>query len=104
MVAITATATRPLRFAPTGGRAPVRSAGVMVKQVLDVAGALTALLLTLPILLVVAVAVRADGGPVFFTQTRIGRHGRTFRMVKFRSMCVDAEARKAALMAANEGA
>jgi exopolysaccharide biosynthesis polyprenyl glycosylphosphotransferase len=104
MVAITAPAARPLRFAPTGGRAPGRPAGATVKQVLDFVGALTLVLLALPVLLAVALAVRADGGPAFFTQTRIGRNGRTFRMVKFRSMCVDAEARKAALMAANEGA
>ncbi|MCO1658084.1 sugar transferase [Pseudonocardia humida] len=104
MVAITAPAARPLRFAPTGGRPPARVAGAAVKQLLDVVGALTILLLTLPILIAVALAVRADGGPAFFTQTRIGRDGRTFRMVKFRSMVVDAEARKAALMAANEGA
>jgi exopolysaccharide biosynthesis polyprenyl glycosylphosphotransferase len=104
MVAITAPATHPLRFAPASGRTPGRAAGAVVKQVLDFAGALTLILLTLPVLVAVALAVRADGGPAFFTQTRIGRHGRTFRMVKFRSMVVDAEARKAALMAANEGA
>jgi exopolysaccharide biosynthesis polyprenyl glycosylphosphotransferase len=104
MVAITAPATRPLRFAPTGGHTPGRVVGAAVKQVLDFVGALTIVLLTLPVLVAVALAVRADGGPAFFTQTRIGRDGRTFRMVKFRSMVVDAEARKAALMAANEGA
>jgi exopolysaccharide biosynthesis polyprenyl glycosylphosphotransferase len=104
MVAITAPATRPLRFAPAGGKAPARAAGAVVKQLLDVVGALTIILLTLPILVAVALAVRADGGPAFFTQTRVGRDGRTFRMVKFRSMVVDAEARKAALLAANEGA
>jgi exopolysaccharide biosynthesis polyprenyl glycosylphosphotransferase len=105
MVAITATRpARTLRFAPTGSRGPGVRATVLVKQLLDVAGALLVLLLTLPVLLGVALAVAADGGPVFFTQTRIGRGGRTFRMVKFRSMVVDAEARKAELMAANEGA
>jgi len=107
MVAITAP-TRPLRIqvrsAANGRTAPGRAAAALVKQVLDFTGALTIILLTLPILVAVILAVRADGGPAFFTQTRIGRNGSTFRMVKFRSMVVDAEARKAALMAANEGA
>ena len=41
-------------------------------------------------------------GPVLFSQTRVGKNGKTFRCWKFRSMYVDAEARKAALMADNE--
>ena len=48
--------------------------------------------------------MKCDGGPVFFRQTRVGRHGKTFKMIKFRSMCVDAEKRKAELLKANEGA
>ncbi len=105
MVAITST-TRPLRiasYAPLGRRAGVTVATV-VKQLLDRLGALVVIALILPILLAVIVAVRMDGGPAFFTQVRVGREGRTFRMVKFRSMVVDAEALKARLMAANEGA
>jgi lipopolysaccharide/colanic/teichoic acid biosynthesis glycosyltransferase len=62
------------------------------------------LLLTLPVLVVVAIAVRRDGGPAFFLQERVGANGRTFRVVKFRSMCTDAEARLAELRSLNEGA
>jgi lipopolysaccharide/colanic/teichoic acid biosynthesis glycosyltransferase len=105
MVAITTT-TRPLRvasYAPRGRRAGVAVA-TGVKQILDRTGALLIIALILPILLAVIVAVRLDGGPAFFTQVRVGRNGRTFRMVKFRSMVIDAEALKAKLMAANEGA
>ncbi|MBU4465287.1 MAG: sugar transferase, partial [Actinobacteria bacterium] len=52
----------------------------------------------------VAIAIKLDSkGPVFFRQRRIGRDGREFFMVKFRSMGVDAEARKQALMQHNEG-
>ncbi len=55
-----------------------------------VAGA--ALVLLAPVLLVVALAVAiSDGGPVLYTQWRVGRGGETFRMLKFRSMRVDAE-------------
>ena len=41
--------------------------------------------------------MKLDGGPVFFRQTRVGRHGHEFTMLKFRSMVVDAEARLAEL-------
>lgn len=76
----------------------------VVKTVVDrtVAGAL--LLLAAPVFVAVAVAVKLDGGPVFFRQERVGTNGRTFRMVKFRSMVVDAEARLAALSDSNEAA
>ena len=56
------------------------------------------ILLLLPLLLTVAAAVKiTSDGPVFFRQDRIGINGRTFRMIKFRSMVVDAEARLAKL-------
>jgi lipopolysaccharide/colanic/teichoic acid biosynthesis glycosyltransferase len=57
------------------------------KRVMDVAGALAALLLLSPVLLAVALAVRLSStGPVFFRQERVGYGGRRFRMWKFRSM------------------
>jgi lipopolysaccharide/colanic/teichoic acid biosynthesis glycosyltransferase len=55
-------------------------------------------------MVVVALLIKRDGGPVFFRQTRVGFGGRHFGMWKFRSMCVDAEARLAALLAQNEKA
>jgi exopolysaccharide biosynthesis polyprenyl glycosylphosphotransferase len=74
-----------------------------VKRTLDLVGAGVGLLLLSPLLAVVAAAVRLESpGPVFFGQQRVGRHGRPFRMLKFRSMVVDAEARRAALEAQNE--
>ncbi|HEU0300182.1 MAG TPA: sugar transferase [Longimicrobium sp.] len=61
------------------------------KRVMDVAGALAAILLLSPVLLAVALAVRLSStGPVFFRQERIGYGGRRFRMWKFRSMYADA--------------
>ena len=57
-----------------------------------------------PLLILIALAVKfQDGGPIFFKQTRVGRGGVPFTMYKFRSMVVDAEARKAELMDQNEG-
>ncbi len=71
-----------------------RDLELALKRVLDVIGALTALILLSPILIVTAVAIwRADGSPVLFRQTRIGRHGRPFTIYKFRTMAHDAEAR-----------
>lgn len=54
--------------------------------------------------LIVAVAIKIDDpkGPIFFTQERVGRDGKTFRMYKFRSMCADAEQRLAELRDLNE--
>jgi lipopolysaccharide/colanic/teichoic acid biosynthesis glycosyltransferase len=68
----------------------------MTKRVLDVSGALLALFAALPILLVVAVAIKLDSpGPVLFTQRRVGRGGRPFRLYKFRSMVVGSESGQA---------
>ncbi|MEG8033986.1 sugar transferase [Sphingomonas sp. LR61] len=75
------------------------------KRLLDVVGAGFGLLLLAPVLAVIALVIRLDDrGPVFFRQTRVGRGGAEFSILKFRTMCVDAEARMAALQAANEGA
>jgi lipopolysaccharide/colanic/teichoic acid biosynthesis glycosyltransferase len=74
-----------------------------LKRGLDLLGAALLLLLAAPVLTAIAVAIKLeDGGPVLFRQTRVGRHGRLFVMLKFRSMVPDAEARKAGLMAQNE--
>ncbi|HEX5505753.1 MAG TPA: sugar transferase [Thermomicrobiales bacterium] len=57
------------------------------KRLLDVAVAAGLLLLLAPVFALVAVVIRRDSpGPVFFRQTRVGRHGRPFTMYKFRSM------------------
>lgn len=70
----------------------------MTKRVLDVLGAGIGLLLLCPVFAVVAVLIKLDdGGPVYFLQTRIGRGGRPFRMLKFRTMTVDAEQRGGSL-------
>lgn len=75
-----------------------------VKRTLDVVLTSVGLLALSPLLIGVALAIKLqDGGPVLFRQTRIGRGDRPFQMLKFRSMCIDAEAKQAALMALNEG-
>lgn len=75
-----------------------------LKRCFDIVFSVTALVLLSPVLLVVAVLIkRDDGGPVFFRQDRIGRRGTTSNVHKFRTMCVDAEAKVDALIEANGG-
>ncbi|MEM6295289.1 MAG: sugar transferase [Myxococcota bacterium] len=84
-------------------RTPTAEAQLAAKRLVDIAGGLVGLLLAGPIMLVTAVAIKLDSaGPIFFKQVRAGRNGRKFTMYKFRSMVVDAEAKKAALMHLNE--
>lgn len=73
------------------------------KRALDLLGASVGLALLSPLMLLVSAIVKLDSpGPVFFRQRRAGRGGKPFVMYKFRSMKVDAEAQKAALLALNE--
>ena len=74
------------------------------KRSLDIVIALAAIIIAAPIFIVIALLVKMDGGPVFFFQTRVGYLGRTFRMFKFRSMSVDAEAKLKDLLAKNNKA
>ena len=71
---------------------------LIVKRCLDIAGGLVGMLLLSPILLLVALAVKIDSrGPVLFSQDRAGLGGRRFRMHKFRTMRVGADAEKQSL-------
>ncbi|WP_253277150.1 sugar transferase [Rhodococcus sp. RD6.2] len=77
----------------------------VVKSVLDRVLALGLLIAMLPLLLAVGGAIRLTSpGPAFYRQTRVGRAGTTFEMIKFRSMVRDADTRLAALSSADEGA
>jgi exopolysaccharide biosynthesis polyprenyl glycosylphosphotransferase len=81
---------------------PIQSA---FKRLFDIVASLSALVLLSPLLLIVAATIRLTSrGPIFFRQERIERHGRPFRMLKFRSMVINAEELKGALMAQNEQA
>ena len=63
-----------------------------VKRVMDIIIALIGLILTSPFLLITAIAIKAyDGGPVLYKQVRLTKNGREFKILKFRSMKVDAE-------------
>ncbi len=74
-----------------------------LKRVFDFILVCIALPFALPIMLMIAIAIKLDSpGPVFFKQERVGKWGQPFYCFKFRSMYIDAEARKAELMANNE--
>ena len=76
----------------------------VVKRVNDLALTAAGLLIISPLMLGIAAVIKLqDGGPVIFRQPRIGRDGKPFTMLKFRSMVVDAEDRKLDLMESNEG-
>jgi exopolysaccharide biosynthesis polyprenyl glycosylphosphotransferase len=76
----------------------------VVKRVSDLVLASVGLVVLSPVMFAIAAVVKLhDGGPVIFRQTRVGRGGQLFTMLKFRSMVIDADKRKADLMAQNEG-
>ena len=82
---------------------PENVAQIVLQRATDIFGSLTALLLFSPVLMLTALAIRIDSpGPIFFLQERVGQNQRRFKMVKFRSMVRDAEARRGNLDADNE--
>jgi exopolysaccharide biosynthesis polyprenyl glycosylphosphotransferase len=99
-----------LGFARIGGLDLIDLAGIryptlgeQVKRAFDLAAVLTGGTLLLPLLTVVALAVRlSDGGPALYTSKRMGRGGRTFDFYKFRSMVVGADTLKDELRDRNE--
>jgi lipopolysaccharide/colanic/teichoic acid biosynthesis glycosyltransferase len=74
-----------------------------IKRGFDLLVALGGLPLLFPFMLITAIAIKLDTpGPIIFKQVRVGKWGKTFNCYKFRSMFIDAEARKAELMVHNE--
>lgn len=75
-----------------------------IKRVIDVLGSILGLALLSPLFLIVAIMIKKEGksGPIFFSQIRVGKNGKTFKIYKFRSMHVDAENRLSELLKYNE--
>ncbi len=96
---------RPGRLFPqAGGRRSASARPVLrpaLKRRFDVAGALGLVAVLLPALLVIAALVKADGGSVLFAHERVGRGGRRFGCLKFRSMVADSAERLEALLASD---
>ena len=75
---------------------------LFLKRAMDIMGGLVGCIITVLLLPVVGTAIYlASPGPIFFAQERVGKNGKRFKMYKFRSMYMDAEARKAELMKDN---
>ena len=84
-------------------RSEMRRTQMLAKRALDISVAGLAVLLLSPILIGISLAIKlSDRGPVFFRQKRVGRDGRLFMVLKFRSMVIDAEARLRELQEQNE--
>lgn len=68
----------------------------LIKRLFDMVASFIGIVLSSPIMLITAIAIKIEDpeGPVLFKQVRVGQNGRHFKMLKFRSMCVDAEKKK----------
>lgn len=76
---------------------------VVLKRMMDIAGGIVGCLITGIVFIFIAPMIYIKSpGPIFFKQTRVGKNGKLFQMYKFRSMYMDAEARKAELMKQNK--
>jgi exopolysaccharide biosynthesis polyprenyl glycosylphosphotransferase len=76
---------------------------LMLKRAVDVIFSAAALVVLSPVMLAIAIAIKLDShGPVFYASERIGKRGRVFRCMKFRTMVRDAEKRQAEIMHMNE--
>ncbi|MGO9178344.1 MAG: sugar transferase [Candidatus Limnocylindrales bacterium] len=82
---------------------PDRTLALATKRAVDLVLGTAGLVVLSPILAVIALAIAADGGaPVLFAQRRVGLHGRSFQLLKFRTMVRDAEDHRAELAERNE--
>lgn len=73
------------------------------KRFMDIVLSAFALFVLSPVFLIIAIAIKLeDRGEVIYSQTRMTKHGRTFKMYKFRSMCMDADKKKEKLLEQNE--
>ncbi len=76
---------------------------LLMKRLMDIVGGLLGCILTMVIFLFVAPVIYISSpGPIFFSQIRVGKNGKKFKMYKFRSMYMNAEERKAELMKDNK--
>ncbi len=75
-----------------------------IKRMIDIIGSTVGLLLLSPLFIIIAILMKVEEpkGPIFFTQTRVGKNEKTFKMYKIRSMCVNAEDKLAELLQLNE--
>ena len=73
-----------------------------IKRLFDIVSSGLLLLVISPLFLIIALLVKSDGGPAFYKQTRLTKDGKEFKILKFRSMCVDAEKYSGAVLSSGE--
>lgn len=73
-----------------------------LKRAMDIVASSLALIILSPVFLITTIAVKSDGGPAFYHQKRLTKDGKVFEILKFRSMCVDAEKYSGAILSAGE--
>ena len=74
-----------------------------IKRLFDICASLVGSLLLIPVTIIVGLAIKLeDGGPIFFCQERLTKDGKPFKLIKFRSMVVNAEALRDSLESQNE--
>ena len=79
------------------------STSLAAKRLLDIVGSLALIFIFMPVMIATAIAIKLESpGPIFFRQPRAGRGNKSFRLIKFRSMYIDAEQRKQELDVLNE--
>lgn len=94
---------RPMKAAAIQATKIERRPYDVAKRFFDIVLSLCGLVILSPLFLITAMAIRLDSkGPAFYSQKRIGRNGKPFKMYKFRSMCVNAEQQLERLAALNE--
>ncbi|SYZ74677.1 putative polysaccharide biosynthesis polyprenyl glycosylphosphotransferase [Candidatus Zixiibacteriota bacterium] len=82
---------------------PENRPALFVKSFIDRIGAVAGIVLGLPVMIIAALVIKIDSaGPVLYYQRRLGRNGKIFRMLKFRTMTVDAEKQRGKLQKMNE--
>jgi exopolysaccharide biosynthesis polyprenyl glycosylphosphotransferase len=82
--------SNPTLYPDLESRDESRKLSIMVKRMMDIVGSAVALVLSAPLFLAIAIAIKlSSNGPVFFRQQRVGQHGKSFVMFKFRSMHVN---------------
>ena len=75
---------------------------LIVKRLIDIIVSSLGIIILLPLMIIVAIFVKSDGGPVFYKQVRLTQNGKKFKVLKFRSMRVDAESNGKAVLSAGE--
>ncbi|WP_031589068.1 exopolysaccharide biosynthesis polyprenyl glycosylphosphotransferase [Kandleria vitulina] len=75
---------------------------LIVKRLIDIIASLLGIIILSPVMIIVAIFVKSDGGPVFYKQVRLTQNGKKFKVLKFRSMRVNAESNGKAVLSAGE--